>query len=222
LDGYLYKGTESEKAKLKQQYERKLEYMQKYNVPVWNGEFGPVYASKERGDENPDFINRHRYNVLKDQLEIYKKGDPSGDGSPISWSIWLYKDIGYQGLTYVSPDSKWYQDFGKWLLKKKKLGLDRWGNDIDPAYAKIYHNLIDHIKENTPEKYHKALYPHNWTVEDYVYRVAKDMLFSQIAQHEYADLIVGVSFEELDELAASYKFENVCKRDELNAILKEY
>lgn len=222
LDGYLYQGTDAEKAKLKQQYERKLEYMKKYNVPVWNGEFGPVYASKERGDEDPDSINRHRYNVLKDQLEIYKKGDPSGDGSPISWSIWLYKDIGYQGLTYVSPESKWYQVFGKWLLKKKKLGLDRWGNDIDPKYAKIYHNLIDHIKENTPEKYHKALYPHNWTVEDYVYRVAKDMLFSQIAQHEYADLFVGLSFEELDELAASFKFENICKRDELNAILKDY
>ena len=108
------------------------------------------------------------------------------------------------------------------VVEKKKLGLDRWGNDIDPKYAKIYHNLIDHIKENTPEKYHKALYPHNWTVEDYVYRVAKDMLFSQIAQHEYADLFVGLSFEELDELAASFKFENICKRDELNAILKDY
>ncbi|KAK6457490.1 endo-1,4-beta-glucanase [Scheffersomyces xylosifermentans] len=222
IAGTLYEGTEAQKTKLQTQYERKIAYQKKYNVPVWNGEFGPVFASKERGDEDPDTINRARYNVLKDQLAVYAKGDPSGDNSPISWSIWLYKDIGYQGLTYVSPDSKWYKVFGAWLLKKKKLGLDRWGNDIDPAYNKLYQDLIKHIHDNTPEKYHKALYPHGWTVQDYLFRVTKDMLFSQIAQHEYADLFTDLSFEELDELAASFKFENIKQREELNKILKEY
>lgn len=61
--------------------------MYKNNVPVWNGEFGLVYASEVRGDKDPDKINESRYKVLKDQLEIYRHGDPCGDGSPISWSI---------------------------------------------------------------------------------------------------------------------------------------
>lgn len=218
----VYEGSEEQKAKLKYQYERKIEYMKANNVPVWNGEFGPVYASEFRGDKDPQAINKVRYLVLKDQLQIYKHGDPSGDQSPISWSIWLYKDIGYQGLTYVNPKSKFYEIFGKWLLKKKQLGLDRWGADIDPKNASLYSALEEHFASNIPEKFHKALYPHLWTMRDYISRVLRDMLFSQYAQHEYAELFVGLSLEELDELAGCFKIENCVRREELNAILREY
>jgi aryl-phospho-beta-D-glucosidase BglC (GH1 family) len=222
LEGTLYEGTADQKSKLKSQYERKIEYQPKAKVPVWNGEFGPVYASKERGDADPATINTARYQVLKDQLEVYKHGDPSGDGSPISWSIWLYKDIGYQGLTYVDPNSKFYEVFGDWLLKKKKLGLDRWGADLSKENAQYYIDLENHFKESIPEKYHKALYPNTWTFKDYIARAVRDTLFSQYAQHEYADLYADLSFEDLDELAASFKIENTVKREELNKILREY
>lgn len=222
LDGTLYEGTAEQKDKLKQQYDRKVEYMREFGVPVWNGEFGPVYASKTRGDKDPDTINRARYNLLKDQLEVYKRGDPSGDNSPISWSIWLYKDIGYQGLTYVSPDLFFYEVFGAWLKKKKDLGLDRWGNNITPENATLYQQLEAHFQDNIPEKHRKALYPHTWTSTDYISRVLRDMLFSQYSQHEYADLFADLSYEDLDKLAASFKWENVEQRNELNEILREY
>lgn len=221
-DHDLYKGTQQQKERLKLQYERKVEYMKEHNVPVWNGEFGPVYASDFRGDQEPEIINSARYNVLKDQLEVYKSGDPSGDKSPISWSIWLYKDIGFQGMTYVSPSSKWHNLFAGWLAKKKRLGLDRWGNDIDPENAKLYTALESHFLENVPSEFQKALYPHNWSVKDYLARVTNEMLFSQYAQHEYANYFKGLSFEQLDELAASFKFENLVKRESLNEILKRY
>ncbi|GME83186.1 unnamed protein product [Ambrosiozyma monospora] len=117
---------------------------------------------------------------------------------------------------------QFYKVFGDWLLKKKKLGLDRWGNDIDPEYKKVYTTVVDHFKDVIPEKHQKAVYPHLWTIEDYVTRVLKDMLLSQYFQHEYAELFEGLSFEELDELAACFKIENVAKRDELNAILRAY
>lgn len=218
----LYKGTSEEQATIKRQYERKIEYQKKLQVPVWNGEFGPVYASNERGDKDPETVNKARYQVLKDQLEVYKTGDPSGDGSPISWSIWLYKDVGFQGLTYVDPESKFYKVFGDWLIKKKKLGLDRWGNDLAPEYAPLYDDLEKHFKEQIPEKYHQVLYPTQWTIKDYLARAVRDTLFSQYLQHEYADLYADLSYEELDELAASFKIENVKKREELNQILREY
>lgn len=222
LDGSLYQGTSEERAKLKQQYERKIEYMIRNNVPVWNGEFGPVYASEVRGDKDWQTINSARYNVLKDQLTIYQKGDPSGDQSPISWSIWLYKDIGFQGLTYVSPTSKWFEVFGDWLKKKHKLGLDRWGNDIDPENAKLYQNLVDHFEANIPAEDIKNMYPTLWGVKDYIGRVTRDILFSDYLQQEYANCFKGLSFEELDELAACFKFENIVLRDELNSILSKY
>lgn len=221
-DDNLYLGSDQELSKLKNSYNRKIEYMKQNNVPVWNGEFGPVYASKLRGDVNPEKINKARYQVLKDQLEIYKAGDPSGDQQPISWSIWLYKDIGFQGLTYVDPDSIFFKIFGDWLKKKKELGLDRWGNDIAPENEKLYTNLEDHFKQNIPEKYHKVLYPHAWSIKDFISRVTRDMLFSQYAQHEYTDLFVDLSYDQLDELAGCFKLENVLKRDELNEILRQY
>jgi hypothetical protein len=55
---------------------------------IWNGEFGPVYASDDVS--NHAKINSQRYNLIGQQLSIYKKDQ-------ISWSIWLYKDIGFQG-----------------------------------------------------------------------------------------------------------------------------
>lgn len=218
----VYTGTEAQYNKLKSSYERKLEYMKQHQVPVWNGEFGPVYASKFRGDEDPEAINKTRFKVLQDQLAIYKQGDPSGDGAPISWLIWLWKDIGYQGMLHVDPDSKFYQIFGEWLHKKRRLGLDRWGTDIDPKYGGLYSDLQQHFEDNVPQKYHKALYPNTWTFQDYIARVARDMLFSQYAQHEYAELYEALSFEDLDELAGCFKFENCVKRDALNAALRDY
>ena len=47
-----------------------------------------MYAAEQ--DANHDDINQKRYNLLGQQMSIYKKDQ-------ISWSIWLYKDIGFQG-----------------------------------------------------------------------------------------------------------------------------
>jgi len=60
---------------------------------IWNGEFGPVYASPDQADHEQ--INQQRYNLLGEQLSIYKQDQ-------IHWSIWLYKDIGFQGRTKSS------------------------------------------------------------------------------------------------------------------------
>lgn len=55
---------------------------------IWNGEFGPVYAAP--GEKDYEQINQERSNLLGKQLSIYKEDQ-------ICWSIWLYKDIGFQG-----------------------------------------------------------------------------------------------------------------------------
>jgi len=55
---------------------------------TWNGEFGPVYASED--EEGHVETNQQRYRLLGQQLSVYKKDE-------VGWSIWLYKDIGFQG-----------------------------------------------------------------------------------------------------------------------------
>lgn len=96
----VYSGTPEQKAKIKRSYFRKVEWMKENNLPIWNGEFGPVYARKEYdGVEESPKINESRIALLKGQLEVY-------DEDRISWSIWLYKDIGYQGMFNPSPPKK--------------------------------------------------------------------------------------------------------------------
>ncbi|CAM1501293.1 Fc.00g104550.m01.CDS01 [Cosmosporella sp. VM-42] len=217
----LYTGTEEQQRKIKDQFERKIEYMKKLGVPVWNGEWGPVYASAMRGDEDVEATNTSRYQVLRDQLTVYAEGDPSGDKSPISWSIWLYKDVGYQGLTHISPESKWYTHLRPWLDKKLKLGLDRWGRDGALAVENgVYKPVKDHFRDVIPEHLHRAVYPKTWDVGEYVDRVLRDILLSQYLAYEFAEYFKGLSFGELDELAASFKLENLVVREELVEILR--
>lgn len=52
-------------------YQRKRAWMDKRGLCVWNGEWGPVYARREYDGEETENINERRYNVLKDQLDIY-------------------------------------------------------------------------------------------------------------------------------------------------------
>jgi hypothetical protein len=217
-----YTSTDAQKARLHASYERKISHMKQVGVPVWNGEWGPVYSSTMRNDTDIETTNASRYLVLRDQLEIYKKGDPSGDNAPISWSIWLYKDIGYQGLTFVSPDSKWYRHLQPWLAKKKSLGLDRWGRNADPEIEKIYTAVKNHFDAAILPEHKKALYPPTWGTSDWVDRVLRDVLLSEYLASEFAEYFRDLSFKELDELAGSFKFENVKHREELIRHLKNW
>lgn len=92
--GLRYAPTPQNRAYLERSFERKCSFMRENNLPIWNGEFGPVYDS--RGLEK-DAINSERYQMLKDQLSLYKEKQIVG------WSIWTYKDIGFQGNVCAEP-----------------------------------------------------------------------------------------------------------------------
>jgi hypothetical protein len=90
--------------------------MRRVGGPIWNGEFGPVYQSADDGLPNWQEINKTRYQVLEDQLDIY-------DRAKASWSIWLWKDIGFQGMVYVGEETP-YIKMMKPFLEKKKVSHD--------------------------------------------------------------------------------------------------
>ncbi len=120
--GTPYTGSDEDKAKVRSSYERKVEFSKKTNSPIWNGEFGPVYATLE--SEGPDWeaINDKRYAAISEQLKVYAEDQ-------IHWSIWLYKDIGIQGMIHAKPDSKWNTTFKERIDHKRKHALEFWGTD---------------------------------------------------------------------------------------------
>jgi len=109
-----------------------------------------VYARKEYEGDSWKEINEVRYRVLKDQLEIYNK--VSGTSLPLatcsqptqdrlSWTIWLYKDVGFQGMTHVDSESPYLKLLKDFLLKKQRLAVDAWGSDI---------SKVEHVYEVSP------------------------------------------------------------------------
>ncbi|KAM7201225.1 Glycoside hydrolase superfamily [Naviculisporaceae sp. PSN 640] len=207
-----YRGSEEQKEFLRKSYERKVAFMKERGVPIWNGEFGPVYANAEADGDDWEEINRWRYELLGEQLRIYR-------GDQISWSIWLYKDVGLMGMVHCNPDTPYMKLLKPFFDKKKRLGLDKWGRD-DRHVGHIYQPVIDHFKEEIPKPFLNKRYPPHWKIEGQINRVLRDMLFSDISCYEYASYFEGKTEEELEELAASFKFENCVTRDGLNDILR--
>ncbi|KXJ88023.1 glucan 1,3-beta-glucosidase [Microdochium bolleyi] len=212
-----FEGTEEQKERLRKSFRRKCEYMEARGVPVWNGEWGPVYQDP-RTDKNAAETNGKRIALLKEQLEIYR------EAGNVSWSIWLYKDIGYQGMVYTDPESPYARLVRPFVEKKQRLGLDFWGvadksgPDCDGG---VYGPFIAKLKAEIPEHLLKKKYPKIWTFDRQVERVVREGLMSEYLGWEFAELFRGKTEEELEALAASFALRNCMTRDELNGALRE-
>ncbi|KII90335.1 glycoside hydrolase family 5 protein [Plicaturopsis crispa FD-325 SS-3] len=209
----LYVGSDEQKHRLRRSYEKKREWMDQRGLCVWNGEWGPVYAREQYEGDQTKEINEHRYKVLEDQLDIYNK-------DRLSWTIWLYKDIGFQGMVYIPTDAAYMTLFKDFLAKKHRLAIDAWGAD-DSKVRHVYQPLVDHITEEVPEKF-QNLYPFPvWKLADRVGRLARNILLSEFLIREWAEHFRGKEEAELDKIAQSFKFENCVHREGLNKILTD-
>ncbi|KAG9104850.1 hypothetical protein FRC06_008080 [Ceratobasidium sp. 370] len=206
-----YEGTPEQKAKLESSFKRKIGYHEKIGGHIWNGEFGPVYASPNDG---PDWekTNERRYHVLKDQLELY-------DLHNISWSIWLYKDIGFQGMVHTSPQSPYISRLAPFLAKKKRLAVDSWGADTSTVQP-VFNPIEEWLSKEAPHIAQR--YPPTWRVNKHVGRLLRNILISEELTPEYASYFEGLSLQELDDMAASFKFENCVQREGLNKVLRDH
>jgi endoglucanase len=152
------------------------------------GEFGPIYT----GDERVDAMRRR---LLDDQLDIYR-----GDGA--SWSIWLYKDIGRQGLVTVSPDSAYLTRFGDFVAKKNRLGADQWGSD---GYGPI--EVTKPFQDMMAREF-PGFDPYPWGRFDFVRTLILNITVAQPLAYEYAELFRDLDDADLITLADSFALAN--------------
>lgn len=210
--GERFKGTPEQKMKLERQFLRKAQFQHTNHVPAWNGEFGPVYANPLL-DDDAEEVNSARYALLGAQLQIYDKHH-------LPWSIWLYKDVGVQGMVYLSPDSLYMRTISPFLEKKRRLQLDAWGKYPSREVEDVLNPLVEWIDSVCPQA--KEMYPTPWATERHLVRATLQTFVSSAFAREFADLFKGMGFDELEECARSFAFERCVQREGLNEILMEH
>ncbi len=193
------RGKYYDKDTLEQDFLNKSEFMFSHHVPLWVGEFGPVYTGDPKKDEM-------RYQVLKDQLAYYNK-------YKVSWCIWLYKDLGLQAIIHQKSSTPYMKLVSAFLAKKDSLGADSWGS-TDKYIRQVIQPLQELFKKEFPD-YNP--YPRGQQGE--IDLLVRYILIAQALVPEYCDLFKGLSDKELVALAESFRFENYVKRTRLEEIL---
>ena len=168
-------------------------------VPVWVGEFGPVYTGDPVKDEM-------RYQVLKDQLAYYDK-------YKVSWCIWLYKDMGLQAIMHQNENSPYMKLVSAFLSRKDSLGADAWG-----ATDKNIRNVMNPIEELFEKEFPDYdPYPRGQKRE--ISLLVRNILISEALVPEYCNLFKDLSEEQIKALAESFNFNNYVKRTRLEDIM---
>jgi hypothetical protein len=211
--GERYTGLAAQNERIERQFLRKAAFMHARSLPIWNGEFGPVYADAALDGADAPTLNAERCALLAEQLRVY-------DRYRIHWSIWLYKDIGYQGMVHASPESAYMRAVAPVLARKAELAVDAWGQRPSAEIDAILAPLVKWIDEKCPES--KKMYPTPWATERQVSRLVLQGWVAGCLVDEFAAVFGGMSMEELEECARSFAFEKCVQRKELNEALKEH
>jgi aryl-phospho-beta-D-glucosidase BglC (GH1 family) len=175
-------------------------YARKTETPLNVGEFGPTYT----GDPEEDAMRRQ---ALEDQLEIYRRHGAS-------WQIWVYKDLGRQGLVGVRPGSPYLRQFGDFVAKKNRLAADSWGS-TEVGVREVTDPIQGLIANEFP-----GFDPYPWGRLDFVRRLVLNIMVARPLSQEYATLLQPLSDGELKVLVESFSFRNCLVRDSLLEQLK--
>ena len=204
IDGGAYPGVSRgeyfDKTVLQVKLIETCQYMLENQTPIWVGEFGPVYTGVPENDAM-------RYQILEDQLSFYKD-------LGASWCLWTYKDLGLQGVVSLCPDSKWIRKIQPVLNKKAALGVDAWGG-LDTNIRHIMEPIEQTFAEHFPH-YKPFPFDAQWQIN----RMVRHILLAEPLIEDFYPLLHDLDFEEINELMASFLFENCSTRHKLTQIIQ--
>lgn len=195
------RGRYFDRTELERVFQERARFMLDANVPIWVGEFGPVYT----GDAARDAM---RYRLLADQTATYERHGAS-------WSLWTYKDIGLQGLVYASRNSPYMQRIAPVVAKKKRLGIDAWGSTGDELADVMRPILVSFEKE------YPSFDPYPFGRGDWIATLVKQILFAEPLVDEFAACFAGATDEDLDACADSFALRSCERREHLLEVLAD-
>jgi aryl-phospho-beta-D-glucosidase BglC (GH1 family) len=177
----------------------KSRFMLDNGLPIWVGEFGPVYTGDAQKDEM-------RYRLLKDQLAIYDKHG-------VSWCLWLYRDLGLQALVYQAESTSWMQRIKPMLEKKQRLGADAWGS-LETGIRDVMDPIDRMLAREFPDY---DPYPNGARREARL--LVRHILIAEALLGEFGKAFEGLSEDQVVALAESFNLDKAKRRTRLEAIL---
>ena len=178
---------------------KKSQFMLDNHLPIWVGEFGPLYTGDAQKDEM-------RYRLLKDQLAIYDKHGAS-------WCIWLYRDVGLHALVYQPETTAWMRRIKPMLEKKQRLGADAWGG-VETGIREVMEPIDALLAREFPDY---DPYPNG--AKRQARLLVRHILIAEALLAEYGKAFAGLSEDEVVELAKSFNLDKAKRRTRLEAIL---
>ncbi len=179
------------------------QYMLQHQVPIWVGEFGAIYT----GEPETDAM---RERLVRDQLEIYNHYHAS-------WAIWLYKDIGLQGLAYAAPDSPWRQRIQSLVNKKARLAADSWGG----RDTHIRH-LLDPLEQTFAAEFPNYGPGRVGSPQRQIKRLVCQILLAEALLPEFAELFRNMDETAIDAMMQSFLFKQCLVRQPLAQTLAAF
>ena len=125
------------------------------------------------------------------------------------------------GMLHLSPESPWMKLLKPILDKKRELAVDSWAYDDVHLQEGLFGPLHKWLETNIPVE-HSKKYPWQWRMHMHVFRAIRGITLAEYLIPVWAEYFRDLTFEQLDELAASWKFENCLGRKRLNQVLKAY
>ena len=170
------------------------QYMQRYNVPLWVGEFG---ANGDCG--------------LDDQLSVFEEYG-------VHWTIWTYKDVGAMGFVNLDPASAYHQAITPVLQAKRDLGVDNWLNPNLPGtlVGPLINDLAGTIEKAIGGNIDPA------ANRRYLAQTALGGYAASLMQPLYARQFKDYTEAELDHVLQSFSFKNCHPRQDILAVLEKY
>jgi endoglucanase len=193
------RGSFFDRAVLEEKFLQRTARARELGMPLWVGEFGPIYTGDPRADE-------YRSRVLADQLSIYRDHGAS-------WAIWTYKDIGMQGLAMVRPESPYGSLVRGIAAKKVRLGADNWGSTGEEA-PEVTRPVQELIAKEFPQ-----FDPYPWGRWDWVRTLLQNILIAEPLAQEYAELFRGLDEAGIDALTRSFALAECTIREPLRSQL---
>lgn len=195
--GYNSKGEYWDRDALKREFLEKegTVFCEKYQVPLWIGEFG----------------SRSYTELLDDQISVFEEYGAH-------WTVWQHKDCGFSSLLRYRPDCAYHKLFGELLTRVGTVYGGIYGREEHPLRKEMRE------KENAFEEALLDAADRSALGESTGYMLARridDSYYANLINALFFQKLSSMSYEEIDRLFSSFAFEN-CVEHPLTRAVKKY